>query len=367
MSQKARRLVRVYLYSTVGGMIATIGYLYALHLGDYHWWMPWMALAIVAPFVAFVMVFDARTEAPLRRAPFLAVVLLRAAAYLLAMLVCAFFGIWVVSGPVSGISPLEEAALSAAREALSSSMIRHGGLVFGVVAMITLMFLLQLDRKLGPGVLFNWLVGRYHRPREQERVLMFLDIRGSTRLAEQLGHLRFSALVRDFFNDLTSPVLETKGEVSHYIGDEAVLSWTMPRGRANANCVRCFYRVREVINRAQQRYREAYGLVPDFKAGLHCGPVVITEVGVVKSEIVFHGDTLNTTSRIQAMCNTLDCELLASGELMAQLDLPGDIGVRDMGTHLLEGKHREVRLFCLSPTGTGPQEARTPTDGSGKS
>ena len=205
----------------------------------------------------------------------------------------------------------------------------------------------QISRKLGPGVLWNWVRGYYHVPREEERIFMFLDMKDSTTLAEKLGNIKFSALVRDFFSDMTTPVVETQGEVSHYIGDEAVLTWRMEKGLKNAACLRCFFLMRKAISRRESYYLDKYGLVPEFKAGVHCGTVVSTEVGDIKSEIVFHGDVLNTAARIQGMCNGVDSDLLISGELAALLTVPKDLKLGSVGKHMLKGKEHEVEILWV--------------------
>jgi adenylate cyclase len=220
-------------------------------------------------------------------------------------------------------------------------------LPIGVLMVVPIRFLFALSQKLGPGVLRKWMLGHYHEPREEERIFMFLDMKDSTTLAEELGNLNFSALVRDFFEDLTLPVLQTKAEVSHYIGDEAVLTWTMEAGLANANCVRIFFEFEKSITRRKSYYIENYGLVPGFKAGAHCGKVIATEVGEVKSEIVFHGDVLNTAARIQGLCNQLEEGLLLSEELSRLLKLPPDLRAVGHGKSDLKGKAEEVEIVAI--------------------
>ena len=205
----------------------------------------------------------------------------------------------------------------------------------------------QISRKLGPGVLWNWITGKYYTPREEERIFMFLDMRDSTSIAERIGNIGFSALVRDFFSDLTEPVLETKGEVSHYVGDEAVITWKPVNGLKNANCIAMFFRFQEAVNARSDYYRSRYGLVPEFKAGLHIGPVVATEVGQVKSEIVFHGDVLNTAARIQSLCNEKCCPLLVSGELACRLALPEQYQNQRLGPHHLKGKEHLTEIYSI--------------------
>jgi class 3 adenylate cyclase len=207
-----------------------------------------------------------------------------------------------------------------------------------------------ISRKLGPGVLFNWLRGRYYQPRVEERIFMFLDMRDSTTLAEELGDLRFSALVRDFFDDLSSPIVESYGEVSHYIGDEAGLTWRPERGLPEARCIQCFYRMRLALDRRTNYYVEHYGRVPGFKAGAHIGTVVATEVGNIKSEIVFHGDVLNTAARTQSMCRELEADLLVTRALAERLPSLWWLKVQDAGEISLKGKAAPVSLrrLCLS-------------------
>lgn len=225
-------------------------------------------------------------------------------------------------------------------------------LPIGLFMVLPVRFFFALSQKLGPGVLGKWLRGHYHEPREEERIFMFLDMKDSTTLAEKLGNLKFSALVRDFFQDLTLPVLQTKAEVSHYIGDEAVLTWTMSAGIANANCVRIFFEFEKSLARRAPYYLDHYGLTPEFKAGAHCGKVVATEVGEVKSEIVFHGDVLNTAARIQGLCNDLGERLLLSDRLSRQITMPPDLSTKDFGNIDLKGKVEEIAIVAVRTSST---------------
>lgn len=228
--------------------------------------------------------------------------------------------------------------------------------VFCFIAVIVTSGIYQISRKMGPGVLRGWMMGRYHQPREEERIFMFLDMKDSTTLAEKLGAIRFSALVRDFFADLTSPVIETKAEISHYIGDEAVLTWRVKNGLEDANCLRIFDFFQERLEKRRAHYERAYGLVPEFKAGAHIGPVVATEVGELKSEIVYHGDVLNTAARIQSMCNALGSPFLVSGDLQARLGKE----MTSLGRHLLKGKEHDIEIFAVIPPTVQGGEAVTP-------
>ena len=243
-------------------------------------------------------------------------------------------------------SPLEPRVIERGRTFLEPApliLLLGGGTLFA--GLVNGLF--ALDRKLGPGVLWNWLSGKYYNPREEERIFMFLDLNDSTSIAESLGNLKFSALIRDFFRDLTYPLLETGGEVSHYVGDEAVLTWKLARGLKDANCVQLFFKMRHAIEERAGFYKSEYGFVPQFKAGVHVGRVVATEVGEVKTEIVFHGDVLNTAARIQGICNTEGCPLLVSAECANLIALPANLSLRSLGTRQLKGKAHELEIFAV--------------------
>lgn len=218
-----------------------------------------------------------------------------------------------------------------------------------VASIFGLLMLWQLSKKLGPGVLISWISGYYHRPREEERIFMFLDIRNSTTLAEQLGNKKFSGLIQDFFIDIATPLLESRGVVSHYIGDEAVLTWKVKGGLRDANCLKFFFRMRQEIDARAGAYKEKYGAVPDFKAGAHFGQVIACEVGYHKSEVVYLGDVLNTAARIQGLCDKLGVEFLASADLVAALGEPTPgLNLRCLGPQELKGKAEPITVYAVA-------------------
>jgi adenylate cyclase len=219
-------------------------------------------------------------------------------------------------------------------------------LLYGVVLFIVLVFFEQIRRKLGPGVMSSWITGKYHKPREEVRVFMFLDLKDSTPLAERLGSLEFSALVQDFFNDLGWSVMATRANVSHYIGDEAVIVWPPKTAFKDDNCVRLFFHMKQEIAKRADYYQRRYGVVPTFKAGVHIGTVVSAEVGRTKSEIVYHGDAVNTTARIVGMCATLGHDLLVSRAVADNLS--DKFSKQPLGSHALKGKAEPVEIVAVN-------------------
>jgi adenylate cyclase len=90
-------------------------------------------------------------------------------------------------------------------------------------------------------------------------------------------------------------------------------------------------------------------LVPQFKAGLHCGRVIAGEVGIIKRDITFSGDVLNTTSRIQGQCKVYDAELVVSSDLLSNLQLNGRYHQQVLGDIKLRGREKAIELNTLTP------------------
>ncbi|WP_276485144.1 adenylate/guanylate cyclase domain-containing protein [Paraflavitalea pollutisoli] len=219
---------------------------------------------------------------------------------------------------------------------------------WGFVVGIT-QLLLQVNRKFGQGDFWNIIMGRYNTPREQNRIFMFLDINSSTTIAEQLGDETYHALLKDFFADITTPILENKGSIYQYVGDEVVIAWNYEDGKENLQCLRCFFDMKLYIQRLQEKYLHRYGLVPTFKAGIHCGRVIAGEVGIIKRDITYSGDVLNTTSRILQKCGELQEEVIASSDLLSELYSVRNYITRSLGAIRLKGKEKEVMLVAVKP------------------
>lgn len=187
---------------------------------------------------------------------------------------------------------------------------------------------------------------------EVERIFMFLDIKGSTAIAEQLGHVKYFSLLSDFFSDISDPIERKAGEIYQYVGDEVVVTWPISTGVEAANCLATFFDIRETIQQRKHEYIRKYDLVPEFKAGIHTGMVSTGRVGKVKTEIVYSGDVLNTTARIEGLCNKLHQSLLVSETLLKKLPPQNESYLTsEVGTIPLRGRTEPIKLYAiLSPT-----------------
>ena len=173
---------------------------------------------------------------------------------------------------------------------------------------------------------------------------MFLDLNSSTTIAEKIGHIKFFNLLNDFFQDITNDIIMYKGEIVDYVGDEIIISWNLKEGLEEGYCIECFYAMKKKIERLSEVYDQKYGVKPTFKAGVHCGMATIGEIGKIKKEIVFSGDVMNTTARIQSLCNEKGHKLVISEDLKAQLP-GGRFPIIELGEIVLKGKLSSTKIF----------------------
>ncbi|MEQ9422964.1 MAG: adenylate/guanylate cyclase domain-containing protein [Cyclobacteriaceae bacterium] len=90
-----------------------------------------------------------------------------------------------------------------------------------------------------------------------------------------------------------------------------------------------------------------FDTTPEFKAGLHYGYVMAGEIGVVKRDIVYSGDVLNTTARIQEKCNEFGVDILLSEDLVKSLKPTNSFQPKEIGAISLKGKAKKVELFTV--------------------
>ena len=217
-------------------------------------------------------------------------------------------------------------------------------LIYCLIALVIINFTRQINRKVGYGVLLNFISGKYHNPREEEHIFSFIDLKNSTQIAEKIGALKYHELLYEFFHDISKAILVTKGTIYRYVGDEIVITWQMNRGLQNANCLRTNFYIRQELKKKREKYLKLFGFMPDFHAAYHSGKVIRGEIGDVKSQMVYHGETMYITSKIEAECSRLKQDLLISSDLMQRISLPVIYKMQ----HVTElNGHPEIGLYTL--------------------
>ena len=220
------------------------------------------------------------------------------------------------------------------------------GLQLGFSLIVSLIYA-EISDNLGQNVFLNFFTGKYHKPVVEQRIFMFTDMKSSTEFAEQLGHITYFDFLKDYYNDLSDAIIENYGEVYQYIGDEIVISWDLNKKNAVRNSINCFYAMEKDLLKKKDWYLKKYDVYPDFKGALHLGEVTTGEIGALKKEIFFTGDVLNTTARIQGLCNQYPTDLLISQDFLDKLEYKDDFEINHIGRVPLKGKNESKELYTV--------------------
>jgi adenylate cyclase len=204
---------------------------------------------------------------------------------------------------------------------------------------------LEINHKYSKGAFFDIMVGKYLQPLEEKRILLFVDLRNSTPIAEKLGHKEYFEFIRDFIFCITAGVMEHDGRIYQYVGDE-IVAWWPGNSESAKKAVSSLIESRKILNKNTEIFKRNYDIVPEYKAGMHTGNVMVGQVGIAKKELVMSGDTINTASRIRTACTDLNQKFLVSRDIIDLLDLE-EWQSESMGVVDMKGKNEELELFAL--------------------
>ena len=211
-------------------------------------------------------------------------------------------------------------------------------IAYSVACVVLVNLVLGITNIIGPRAFLNFIIGRYHTPIEEKRFVLFVDIAGSTGLAERLGGVAIHRLLDRTFRLLTLSVIDYRGEVLNYVGDEVIVTWPERSGAIGCRPLRCFMAMRDELTRATSQLEREFGVVPRIRGSLHFGPVIVGEIGDLKRAIVFNGDVMNTAARLEELSRNVDGGFLASRAAMQRFDSAPPFAVRDLGRLAIRGR-----------------------------
>jgi adenylate cyclase len=285
---------------------------------------------------------------PLRRQQFWVVLVIRTISFLVVVTVCVLIALGIYWLTEHQMRPGEDMYSERLMQLLNRERFPTI-ILYCFLVLLLIQFMTIVIRMVGPNILINYLLGRYHQPKEEERIFMFTDLRSSTTIAERLGPLKWHRFLNDYFYDIGEPVRRCRGEIYQYVGDEVVISWTKKTGLKNLNCIHCFFSIWDRMEKRRKYYLDTYGYEPIFKSGYHIGKVIAGEIGDYTRDIVFHGDAINTASRIQMECNHFNRRLLLSNTLLFQLDFKAEYKSEYITQIQLRGKEEILELYSMDP------------------
>jgi adenylate cyclase len=344
---------RLRLYLRIVAASAVVGALFGLRLGIDR---PGFLLlniglgvangVLIAGSIAGFEIFALRESSPVLRRlvalPFAAVLALKTLAY----------GA-VIAFVVIGSGLLVDAMLPPAPGSLPVNA-RTTAILIGASLAMTLLFVVvqQAVSLVGRRTFRNLLFGRYRRPRLERRFFLFVDVVGSTALAERFGPLKAHEFLAAVFGATAEAVAACRGEVYQYVGDEIVVTWTEAEGReggaTEARPLRCYFEMRAALEERRAEFEARFGTLPSLRAALHLGEVVAGEVGVLRRAIVYHGDVMNTAARLEGATRELGQLFIASAPAVGALSVPPDLELTDLGALALRGREESIRAYAVA-------------------
>jgi adenylate cyclase len=208
---------------------------------------------------------------------------------------------------------------------------------------------LAVKRLLGGDVVLALLSGRYYRPRTERRCFLLLDMVGSTALADRFGDRVYLGVLNRLLQAVTPVIARSGGEIYRYVGDAVIVSWP-PRlepVRAATAALACAAGCIAQVRRDAPRFEATFGTAPALRAAIHLGPVIGAEIGTVKREISFVGDTMNTLARIEQAAREGGRAIVFSDDVRAAAMLPQATRAEPLGEFTPRGKHASIGLYAL--------------------
>lgn len=177
--------------------------------------------------------------------------------------------------------------------------------------------------------------------------LLFADLRGFTSLADTAGMDLIARLDRHL-EAMADPVAEQGGEVLKFMGDGLLAAFpiTEERSREEA-CAAAVRAARTALDRNAAVNDLHAGETPlSLDIALHCGDVFYGNIGAAgRLDFTVIGPAVNEVSRMEALCNSLDCSVVLSESVASVSPAP----VRSLGRHRLRGIATERELFTFDP------------------
>ena len=258
-----------------------------------------------------------------------------------------YFSIRVVLYVIVIVVGLLAARLVVTGHTSFGEILAGGGFSFSVAMSVLANAIFTIGSLLGFRMVGRLLTGRYVRPRPELRAFLLIDMKNSTGIAERLGAVRFHELLNDFFRDIAEAALQCGAEIHKYVGDEAILTWPADGKTLNDDVLTCPFVLRDFIAANSAQYRRRFGLVPEFRAGLHSGEIVAGQIGDVRAELAYVGDTLNVAARLLEAAKTTGQDVLVSTDLLKQAALPPDLKALPLPTLTVRGREAPLEISAL--------------------
>ncbi|MEM9106057.1 MAG: adenylate/guanylate cyclase domain-containing protein, partial [Pseudomonadota bacterium] len=180
---------------------------------------------------------------------------------------------------------------------------------------------------------------------ESDLTLMFTDIVGFTKMSEHMAPGEVAQLLNDHFSLINACIEEQGGTIDKYIGDAAMAFWGAPDAQDDMALRAC-----RAALRIMKKMQDDDGEIR-IKISIHSGPLIVGNIGAPgRINYTVVGDTVNTCSRIEDLCVSVDdgqtrTIVLVSDQIVAEV---GDaFEFEPVGSFKVKGKTEPVKVFRL--------------------
>jgi adenylate cyclase len=190
---------------------------------------------------------------------------------------------------------------------------------------------------------------------EREVTILFVDIRGSTSLAEARLPYDVVFLLNSLFAALAEDIEKSAGYYSNFTGDGLMALFGLEGEKAAGAtaALRCALMMFETLDGFNHRFKDELETPLAVGVGIHTGDAIVGRMGPPKTPIFSAvGDSVNTTSRLERMTKDLGVPLVVSAEtlraagvhlpaMLTQVSLRGRAGTVEV-IALEEGDLRQI-------------------------
>lgn len=180
--------------------------------------------------------------------------------------------------------------------------------------------------------------------------ILFSDLEGFSRLAEQMQPEPLTALLNDYLTDMSDIILDEGGTLDKYLGDGIVAFWNAPLDQTDHAACACRAALRcqqRLLERADDFTAQAGG---ELKAriGLHTGEVIVGNMGSkVRFDYSILGDAANLASRLESANKHFGTAIMVSETTWQQAGGSVNFIGRELGWVKVLGRNTPVNVFEL--------------------
>ncbi len=178
-----------------------------------------------------------------------------------------------------------------------------------------------------PAVALDFVIGRAPRTPGEERFVaaLFVDLRGSTRLAERRTPFDSVFLLGRFIDAVSRAIVASGGRPVQFLGDGvlALFGLETPPAEACSEALRALDVLAAELSSVADLFRQEAGVELRYGAGLHCGRTIVGEIGFA-DQVAFTalGETVNIAHRLQEMARDFEATAIVSDAVFATAGMP---------------------------------------------